>query len=90
MLSLDQRALRICWTVFLFLLLLGVIYEIRDTLLVFAGAIFFAYMLSPIVGVVERLFRSGAGWRWGWFISAWWAAWWGLGLRWCRLWRTRR
>ena len=54
MLAIDQRALRISWTVFLFLLLLMIIYEIRDTLLVFAGAIFFAYMLSPIVGLVER------------------------------------
>jgi len=61
MLNLDQRALRICWTVFLFLLLLGVIYEIRDTLLVFAGAIFFAYMLSPIVGLVERFIPKRRG-----------------------------
>jgi predicted PurR-regulated permease PerM len=54
MFALDQSALRITWTVFLFLLVLAVIYEIRDTLLVFAGAIFFAYMLSPIVGLIER------------------------------------
>lgn len=54
MLGMDERALRIIWTVFLFALLLALVYYIRDTLLVFAAAIFFAYMLSPIVGLVER------------------------------------
>jgi predicted PurR-regulated permease PerM len=54
MLAIDKRALQISWTVFLFVLVLMVVYEIRDTLLVFAGAIFFAYMLSPIVGLIER------------------------------------
>jgi predicted PurR-regulated permease PerM len=55
MLAIDQRTLRIVWTVFLFGLLLLLVYQIRDTLLVFAGAIFFAYMLSPIVSFVERI-----------------------------------
>ncbi|MBV9266466.1 MAG: AI-2E family transporter [Acidobacteriaceae bacterium] len=55
MLGIDERALRIVWTIFLFALLLGTIYLIRDTLLLFALAIFFAYMLSPVVGLVERL-----------------------------------
>ena len=54
MFALDQRALRISWTVFLFVLILAIIYQIRETLLVFAAAIFLAYMLSPIVGLVER------------------------------------
>jgi predicted PurR-regulated permease PerM len=54
MLGIDDRALRIVWTIFLFALLLAVIYLIRDTLLLFALAVFFAYMLSPIVGLVER------------------------------------
>jgi len=54
MLAIDKRALRYTWTVFLFLLALLLVYEIRETLLVFAGAIFFAYMLSPIVGLIER------------------------------------
>ncbi len=54
MLGIDERALRIVWTVFLFALLLAIVYYIRDTLLIFAGSIFFAYMLSPIVGLVER------------------------------------
>ena len=54
MLGIDERALRIVWTIFLFALLLAIVYYIRDTILVFAAAIFFAYMLSPIVGLVER------------------------------------
>src|SRR5579884_1304191 len=54
MLGIDERALRIVWTVFLFAILLALIYYIRDALLIFAGAIFLAYMLSPIVSLVER------------------------------------
>lgn len=56
MFGLDYRALRIVWTIFLFCLLLALIYTIRQTLLVFAVAIFFAYMLSPIVTLVSRFF----------------------------------
>jgi predicted PurR-regulated permease PerM len=55
MLAIDQRTLRIVWTVFLFGLLLFLVYEIRETLLVFAAAIFFAYMLSPVVALIERI-----------------------------------
>ena len=54
--GLDNRALRAVWTVFLFGLLLAVIYYIRGVILLFAGSIFLAYMLSPIVTVVERFF----------------------------------
>jgi len=54
MLGMDERALRIVWTIFLFALVLALVYYIRDTLLVFAIAIFFAYMLSPIVSLIER------------------------------------
>jgi len=54
MLGIDERALRIAWTVFLLGLLLAVVYYIRGTILLFAGSIFLAYMLSPIVALVER------------------------------------
>lgn len=54
MLGIDEQALRIVWTIFLFGLLLAFIYFIRETLVIFAISIFFAYMLSPIVGLVER------------------------------------
>jgi predicted PurR-regulated permease PerM len=55
MLGIDEKALKVAWTIFLFTLLLVVVYSIRETLLVFAGAIFFAYILSPIVTLIERL-----------------------------------
>ncbi len=55
MLGIDERALKIAWTIFLFSLLLVIVYYIRATILIFAGAIFLAYMLSPVVGLVERL-----------------------------------
>ncbi len=54
MFGLDDKALRITWTVFLFCLLLAIVYAIRQTLLLFAAAIFVAYMLSPIVGLIQR------------------------------------
>jgi predicted PurR-regulated permease PerM len=54
MLGIDKRALQIAWTVFLFGLFLFLAFFIRETLLVFAAAIFFAYILSPIVSLVER------------------------------------
>lgn len=58
MLGMDQRALRIAWTVFLLGLALLIVYTIRDTLLVFAGAIFFAYMLLPVVSLIERFVQK--------------------------------
>ena len=55
MLGVDPRAFRITWTIFLFALLLGTLYAIRDTLLLFAVSIFFAYMLAPLVELAERM-----------------------------------
>src|ERR1700722_655406 len=55
MLGIDEKASRGTWTFFLFTLLLVVVYSIRETLLVFAGAIFFAYVLSPTVTLIERV-----------------------------------
>lgn len=54
MFGIDERALRVVWTVFLFTLLLVIVYFIRPTLLLFGAAIFFAYMLSPVVSLIER------------------------------------
>ncbi len=61
MMGIDQRALRVSWTIFLFALLLSIVWFIRSTLVVFAAAIFFAYMLSPIVGLCERFIRKRRG-----------------------------
>jgi predicted PurR-regulated permease PerM len=54
MLGIDKRALQVSWTIFLFAFLLAVAFYIRETLVVFAVAVFFAYALSPIVTLVER------------------------------------
>ena len=54
MLAFDRTAARAAWTVFLLAWLICTAYAIRETLLVFAAALFFAYMLMPIVAFVER------------------------------------
>ena len=61
MMGIDARALRVTWTIFLSGLLLAIIWYIRSTLVVFAAAIFFAYMLSPIVGMIERFIKRRRG-----------------------------
>jgi predicted PurR-regulated permease PerM len=58
MLGIDRRAFRITWTVCLFCLLLLIAYWIRATLMVFAAAIFLAYMLAPIVWLLERFVQK--------------------------------
>ena len=61
MMGIDRRALRVSWTVFLFALLLEVLWHIRATIVIFAAAVFFAYMLSPVVGLVERFIKRRRG-----------------------------
>ncbi len=62
MFGIDERALRVIWTAFLFALTLALLFFIRDTLLVFALAIFFAYMLWPVVGLVEKVIPKRRNW----------------------------
>ncbi len=54
MVGVDARAFRVVWTIFLFALLLATLYAIRDILILLAIAIFVAYMLAPLVNLVER------------------------------------
>lgn len=54
MLGIDPKTARATWTVLLILLLVAVLYEVRHTLLIFVLALFFAYMLSPLVNAVMR------------------------------------
>lgn len=61
MMGIDRRALGVTWTVFVFVLFLCIIWYIRATLMVFATAVFFAYMLSPMVDLVERFFQRRRG-----------------------------
>ena len=55
MLGIDSRALRAIWTLFLFVAAIAIIYIVRDTLVTFALAVFFALLLAPIVALVERV-----------------------------------
>jgi predicted PurR-regulated permease PerM len=54
MLGIDPRAARAAWTVFLLALVIAAAYAVRETLVVFMAALLFAYMLIPLVGLVER------------------------------------
>ena len=54
MLGIDPRAARAAWTVFLIALIVATAYAIRTTLAVFMIALLFAYLLMPVVGLVER------------------------------------
>ncbi|HLK21107.1 MAG TPA: AI-2E family transporter [Bryobacteraceae bacterium] len=54
MLGIDPRAARAAWTVLLIALLVAAAYTIRVTLVVFMIALLFAYLLSPVVELVQR------------------------------------
>lgn len=55
MLGIDQRALKIAWTLFAFALLLVVVYFIGRVLIIFALALIFAHLLYPAVAFIERV-----------------------------------
>jgi len=52
--GLDRRAASYTWTVAFILLVLGVVYLIRETLFVFALALLFSYLLRPLVYHLDR------------------------------------
>ncbi len=54
MLGIDAKAARSAWTVFFVALVLLVIYRIRETLVIFIIALFFAYMITPLVDFIHR------------------------------------
>jgi predicted PurR-regulated permease PerM len=55
MLGLDARVARYTWTAAAVLLLLAIVYLARRTLFIFILAVLFAYMLSPLVDLLDRL-----------------------------------
>jgi predicted PurR-regulated permease PerM len=55
MLGFDRRAARVTWTVALVVLLLVLIYLVRQTLFVFILAVLFAYLLAPLVNFLDRV-----------------------------------
>lgn len=54
MLGFDRKAARYVWTAALVLLLIAVVYLVRKTLFVFILAVLFAYLLSPLVNLLDR------------------------------------
>jgi predicted PurR-regulated permease PerM len=54
----DGRTARVLITVLLFALGLGFLYAARATLIAFLFAIFFAYLMSPLVSYLEKLLRG--------------------------------
>ncbi len=64
MLGIDGRAMRAAWSVFLVALLLVIVYFTRRVLLVFILAVLFAYLLSPMVNLVERVIRRPRSRTW--------------------------
>src|SRR4051812_16474442 len=55
MLGIDARAARAAWTVGLVGLTFYVVYLVRKTLLVFVLALFLAYLIAPLVRLIERV-----------------------------------
>ena len=58
MLGFDKHTARTTWTAALVLLLLYVVYLARKTLLVFTLALLFAYLLAPLVNLLDRVFAA--------------------------------
>lgn len=54
MLGIDKPALKIAWTVFLFALVGVLLYQIRQTVMIFVLALFFSHLLAPVVAFFER------------------------------------
>src|SRR5579862_812933 len=54
MLGIDPRAAKVAWTVFLVAAVLFIVYSVRTTILLIVFAVFFAYLLSPLVQFVDR------------------------------------
>ena len=52
--GLDARAARVVWTVLVFAGVLALAWALRQVLLLFAFAVFFAYLIFPLVTFVER------------------------------------
>jgi predicted PurR-regulated permease PerM len=54
MLGFERSAARYTWTAAVVLLLIWLVYLVRSTLFVFALALLFAYLLSPLVDLLDR------------------------------------
>ncbi len=57
MLGLDTRALRVIWTALVVAATLGLIYVLRHLLVLLAFSVFLAYLVFPLVSIVQRVFH---------------------------------
>lgn len=57
MLGIEPRAVRATWTVFLVALTLLVLYQIRRVLFVVFAAVLLAYLLAPVLNLLDRFTR---------------------------------
>ena len=55
MLGIDRNAARYTWTAAVVILTILLVYEIRATLFLFTVAVLFAYLLSPLVNLLNRM-----------------------------------
>jgi predicted PurR-regulated permease PerM len=55
MLGIERSAARYTWTAAMVLLFVWLLYQLRSTLFVFALALLFAYLLSPLVDLLDRV-----------------------------------
>ncbi|MDE3168053.1 MAG: AI-2E family transporter, partial [Acidobacteriota bacterium] len=60
MLGFDRNAARVAWTAAAVALLLALIYTVRSTLFVFVVALLFAYLLYPLVNLLNRILPERA------------------------------
>ena len=58
MLAIDPRAARYTWTAAVVLLCLAVVYLIREALFIFIIALLFAYLLYPLMDLIDRRLTS--------------------------------
>jgi predicted PurR-regulated permease PerM len=58
LLLIDSRTARVLFTALLFALGLSFLYVARQTLIAFLFAVFFAYLVSPLVNSLERLLKG--------------------------------
>ncbi len=54
MTGIDSRAAKAAWSVFLVALAIAIAWQLRSVLAVFAFSLLFAYMLMPVVSLVDR------------------------------------
>ena len=55
MLGIDRKAARYTWTAIMVVMAVWLVYVVRKTLFVFVLALLFAYLLSPLVNLVDRV-----------------------------------